>query len=209
MAKVKTKDKDKQEKPVEVPEDHDNIVRHRDSKAVTVVVSRTVFPGYEKEYDAWVRKISEAARQSPGNTGVTMLIPEPGKGGLHHVIFNFEDEKSMHIWETSYIRQKLSHEADAFSKRSRQMQTGLETWFSIPDCPELETPPSWKQAIVTFLGVFLGSSLIIYVLDLFWKGPNFWAFNAVVGAILVSLLTWIIMPVFSRYLFRRWLYRNK
>jgi uncharacterized protein len=189
-------------------EDHDDIIK-RVGNAVTIVVSRTVFPGFEKEYDAWVRKLADEARKSPGNTGVTMLIPEPGKGGLHHIIFNFADEKSMHIWETSYERQKLSHEADAFSKRSRQMQTGLETWFSIPECPELDTPPHWKMAAVTWVGVFLGSCGIILIIDLFWKDHNFWAFNAVVGALLVSLLTWVVMPIFSRYVFRKWLYKNK
>jgi uncharacterized protein len=189
-------------------EDQDEIIK-RVGDAVTIVVSRTVFPGYEKEYDAWVRKLADEARKSPGNTGVTMLIPEPGKGGLHHIIFNFADEKSMHIWETSYERQKLSHEADAFSKRSRQAQTGLETWFSIPECPELDTPPHWKMALVTWIGVFLGSCGIIAILDLFWVPHNFWAFNAVVGALLVSLLTWVVMPIFSRYIFKKWLYKNK
>jgi uncharacterized protein len=205
----KVKNKDKKIETVQVESPHEDRIVQRDGKSVTVVVSRTIFPGYEKEYDAWVRKLSEAARQSPGNTGITMLIPEQGKPGLHHIIINFIDEKSMHIWETSYVRQKLSHEADAFSKRSRQMQTGLETWFSIPECPELDTPPHWKMAAVTFIGVFLGSCGIIKLVEIFWKQPNFWAFNAVVGALLVSLLTWAVMPVFSRYIFRKWLYRNK
>jgi antibiotic biosynthesis monooxygenase (ABM) superfamily enzyme len=137
-----------------------------------------------------------------------MLIPEPGKGGLHHVIMNFADEKSMHIWETDYARQKLSHEADAFSRRSRQMATGLETWFSVPDCPELDTPPHWKMAMVTTLAVYLASLVIIWVLELFWHDRNFFLFNLVVGILVVSSLTWVIMPLFSRFIFRKWLYRR-
>ena len=176
-------------------------------KAVTVVVSRRVFPGHEKDYDEWVKKLADAAKESPGNTGVTILVPSRGQAGLHHVVMYFADEKSMHQWETSYIRQKLSHEADAFSRRIRQEATGLETWFSIPECPELEAPPQWKMAIVTFIGVFLGSCGIIALIELFWKGPNFFAFNAVVGAVLVTVLTWVIMPIFSRYIFRKWLYK--
>ena len=178
-------------------------------KSVTVVVSRTVFPGYEKEYDAWVRKLSEVARQSPGNTGVTMLIPEPGKGGLHHVILNFADEKSMHIWETSYVRQKLSHEADAFSRRSRQEAIGLEAWFSIPECPELDTPPHWKMAIVTFLAVYVMSSIILPLVKLVFKDLNFFLEGILVAALLVVILTWVVMPFLSRHVFRKWLYRNK
>jgi antibiotic biosynthesis monooxygenase (ABM) superfamily enzyme len=207
MPRTKNKSKTLNAAPPKI-EDPDEILR-RNGKAATVVVSRSVFPGFEKEYDSWVKQISDAARESPGNTGVTVLLPEQKTGGLHHVIFHFADEKSMHIWETSYVRQKLSHEADAFSKRNRQVQTGLETWFSIPECPELETPPHWKMAIVTWIGVFLGSCGILYLIDLFWTKHNFFVFNAVVGALLVSLLTWVVMPILSRYVFRKWLYKNR
>jgi antibiotic biosynthesis monooxygenase (ABM) superfamily enzyme len=65
------------------------------------------------------------------------------------------------------------------------------------------------MAIVTFVGVFLTSIAIIPLIELVWQDRNFFAFNAVVGVILVSLLTWVIMPVLSRYIFRKWLYRNK
>jgi antibiotic biosynthesis monooxygenase (ABM) superfamily enzyme len=184
---------------------NDNIKTN--GKAITIVVSRTVFPGHEHDYDEWVKKLADAAKQSPGNAGVTILVPTKGQTGLHHVVMYFADEKSMHQWETSYVRQKLSHEADAFSRSIRQQETGLETWFSIPECPELETPPAWKMALVTFIGVFLASCGIIAILDLFWKQPEFFSFNAVVGALLVSLLTWVVMPFFSRYLFRKWLHR--
>ena len=176
-------------------------------KSVTVVVSRMVFPGHEREYDEWVRRLVAAARESPGNTGVTMLIPEPGKSGLHHVVLHFADEKSMHIWETSYVRQKLSHEADDFSRKSRQEATGLETWFSIPECPELETPPRWKMAIVTFIAVYVCSIIIIPLLKLVFKDTNFYLESILVSVLLVVILTWAVMPWLSRYVFRKWLYR--
>lgn len=177
-------------------------------KSVTVVVSRMVFPGHERDYDEWVRRLVAAAREAPGNNGVTMLMPESGKSGLHHVVFRFADAKSMHIWETSYTRQKLSHEADAFSRLSRQEATGLETWFSIPGCPELETPPQWKMAIVTFIGVYVLSVLIVKLNDFIFKNANFYLVNILTSAILVSILTWAVMPWFSRHVFRRWLYRK-
>ena len=178
-----------------------------EGKGVTVVVSRTVFPGHEKDYDKWVQRFAEEVKGFPGNTGLTFLVPAQGKGGLRHIVLYFKDNESLHRWEDSYLRQKFSFEADAFSRKYRQEATGLETWFAIPECPELESPPPWKMAIVTWVGVFLGSCLIIYLLELFWKTPNFWAFNAIVGAILVTALTWVIMPVFSRYIFRKWLHR--
>jgi antibiotic biosynthesis monooxygenase (ABM) superfamily enzyme len=176
-------------------------------KDVTVVVSRNVFPGHERDYDDWVRKMVAAAKEAHGNKGVTMLIPTPGKTGLYHLVLRFADEKSVHQWETSYVRQKLSHEADAFSRRSRQQATGLETWFSIPECPELETPPRWKMAVVTSIAVYILASIIVPLLDIFFEDVNFFLVNILTTVLLVGILTWAVMPWFSRYVFRKWLYR--
>jgi antibiotic biosynthesis monooxygenase (ABM) superfamily enzyme len=176
-------------------------------KAVTVVVSRIVFPGREKDYDDWVRRLVAAAAEAPGNSGVTMLVPEPGKSGLYHVILRFEDEKSVHLWETSYVRQKLSHEADVFSRRMRQEATGLETWFAVPECPELEAPPQWKMAAVTFPAVYILSIIIIPLLKLVLKDVSFYLETILVAGLLVAILTWLVMPFLSRHVFRKWLYR--
>jgi uncharacterized protein len=183
----------------------DRVVTMGDS--VTVVVSRRVNPGHERDYDDWVRRLVAAATQSPGNTGATMLIPAPGTPGLYHVVLRFADEKSVLQWETSYIRQKLSHEADAFSHRSRQEATGLETWFSIPECPELETPPRWKMAVVTFLAVYVMSIVIVRLLQWLFKDLNFFLESFLIAGLLVVILTWLVMPFFSRVVFRKWLYK--
>jgi antibiotic biosynthesis monooxygenase (ABM) superfamily enzyme len=175
-------------------------------KSVTVVVSRRVFPGHERDYDDWVRRLVEAATNAPGNTGATMLIPEPGARGLYHVVLRFANRKSVLQWETSYIRQKLSHEADAFSERSRQEATGLETWFSIPQCPELAPPPRWKMAVVTFIAVYILSVIIIPLQQLAWPEGNFYLENIITAVLLVVILTWAVMPFFSRVVFRKWLY---
>ena len=191
---------------VQDSQDEQDIIVPGEGKTVTVVVSRVVNPGHEHEYEEWVKKLTEAAREAPGNTGVTILVPTLGKTGLHHVVMHFADEKSMHQWETSYIRQKLSHEADAFSRRSRQVATGLETWFSIPECPELETPPNWKMVAVTFPAVYILSIIIIPLLHLAIN-LNLYVETIIVAGLLVSLLTWFVMPFLSRKVFRKWLYK--
>jgi antibiotic biosynthesis monooxygenase (ABM) superfamily enzyme len=183
----------------------DRIVREK--QGVTVVVSRRVYPGREKEYDDWVRRLVVASAETPGNQGVTLLVPEPGKTGLHHVVMRFADEKSMHIWETSYARQKLSHEADEFSRRVRQEATGLETWFSIPECPELEAPKPWKMASVTFLAVYVLSIAILKLLQWIFTDLNFYLEGFLVAFLLVGILTWAVMPFLSRVVFRKWLYK--
>ena len=185
----------------------DNDVIVSKGKSVTVVVSRTVFPGHERDYDEWVRRLVAAATQAKGNTGATMLIPAPGKTGLYHVVLHFANQESVHEWEDSYIRQKLSYEADAFSRRVRQEATGLETWFAIPECPELETPPRWKMAIVTSIAVYILASIIVRLEEIIFKEVNFYLLNILTTVLLVGILTWAVMPWFSRYVFRKWLYK--
>src|SRR3972149_1103957 len=114
---------------MEIETETDRIVTGK--QGVTVVVSRRVFPGHERDYDDWVRRLVAAATKAPGNTGATMLIPEPGKPGLYHVVLRFADEESVHRWEDSYIRQKLSPEADAFSVMHGRGGRGLETRCSL------------------------------------------------------------------------------
>jgi antibiotic biosynthesis monooxygenase (ABM) superfamily enzyme len=177
-------------------------------KSVTVVISRRILPGHERDYDEWVRKLVAAATQAPGNTGATMLIPEPGKPGLHHVVLRFADQESVHTWEDSYIRQKLSHEADAFSVRSRQEATGLETWFSIPECPELAPPPRWKMFLITSVAAYILTLIIVPLEQRFIESWPFPVLNILTCALLVGILTYAVMPWLSRYIFRRWLYRD-
>ncbi len=185
----------------------DNDIIVPEEKSVTVVISRRVFPGHERDYDEWVRRLVGAATEVPGNTGATMLFPEPGKPGLYHVVLRFVNRDSVHTWEDSYIRQKLSHEADVFSARSRQEATGLETWFSLPEHPEL-APPHWKMAIVTSIAVYIVSIIIVPLLEILFKGVNFYLLNILTVVLLVGILTWVVMPLFSRYVFRKWLYRE-
>ena len=174
---------------------------------ITIVVSRTLFPGREKEYGDWVRKLVTAAAEAPGNAGVTTLIPQRGKGGLHHVVIRFKDQASAEAWENSPIRIKLTAEADQFSRSHREAATGLETWFEIPECPQLDSPPHWKQAIVTFIGVYVVSTVVIKLLGLLHLGWNFFIDNILVSALVVAALTWAVMPVLTRVVFRKWLYK--
>jgi uncharacterized protein len=177
-------------------------------KAVTVVVSRKIHPGRERDYYEWARKLVIEATKAPGNTGATMLIPEPGKTGLHHLVLRFADHESVQAWENSAIRRELSNEADAFSTMSRQEATGLETWFSIPGCPELAPPPQWKMFLITFGAVYLLTSIIVPLQQRFIQSWPFAVENILTCVLLVGILTWAVMPWLSRRVFRKWLYRE-
>ncbi len=186
--------------------DNDTLVANK-GKAVTVVASRRVFPGHENDYRDWVHKMVDAANEAPGNLGSTLLIPESGKEGLRHLLLRFADRESVLKWEASYIRQKLSHEADSFSVHSRQEASGFETWFSIPECPEMAPPPKWKMFLITTLAVYISSTIIVLIQGRLEHSP-FLLGNILTSALVVGALTWGLMPWFSRYIFRKWLYKD-
>ena len=83
---------------------------------------------------------------------------------------------------------------------------GLDAWLNQPGTPMM-TPPRYKTAAATYLGV----CLVIFLLNITVGGPirallpawlSFFLFNACV----VALLTWVFMPLISSIL-SPWLFR--
>ena len=50
--------------------------KYRDkSKTVTSLISRSIKPGYEKDYDDWLRRFLEFERKALGYLGTTVVLP--------------------------------------------------------------------------------------------------------------------------------------
>ena len=83
--------------------------------------------------------------------------------------------------------------------------TGLEFWFTLPGHAAVKPPPPWKMALVTVLGLF---PLVLWLVPLLGQAfsslPGPLATLATVG-VMVSLMTWGIMPMLIR-IFRPWLF---
>ncbi|HEX4745562.1 MAG TPA: antibiotic biosynthesis monooxygenase [Gaiellaceae bacterium] len=177
-----------------------------DPDPVTVVVTRFVKPGREEDYKRWLARLIAASQDAPNSLGTVVLAPQPGESHTFRYIQRFADAASLRAWEDSDLRRRLSAEADRFSTSQRQVATGLETWFSVPEAPALPPPPKWKMAIVTFVAAYALTAIII-PREMAWL-PSSWSFylvNVITNALLVTLLTYVAMPVAARVL-RRWLY---
>jgi len=184
---------------IELPTDYQN--------EVTTVICRKIRPGYEKDYNDWVRRYLTLERKAPGYLGTTIIIPGGGKSPLRYIIRRFADKAAMERWDNSEESLRLLKEANDYSTRHYDTSTGLETWFALPDLKTLSQspPPRWKMAIVIFFAAYAISSLSRYILTPFigqWPILG----NAVIyTAILVVSLTYFALPVANRLL-RRWLY---
>ena len=170
----------------------------------TVVITRTVEPGREDDYRAWLVRLIKATETTPNNLGTVILTPTRAEPTVYRLIHRFADEDSLRAWEDSDVRRRLSAEADKFSTSHRQAATGFEAWFSVPGLPQA---PRWKMGVVTFFVAYALTAIII-PREMRWL-PHTWSFyttNIITNVLLSVLLTFVFLPLAARVL-RPWLYR--
>jgi hypothetical protein len=85
-----------------------------------------------------------------------------------------------------------------------QTLTGLETWFSLPNQP-LKSPPRYKMALVTWLGVFVTLAVLSRLLSPILSGLPILLNQLITTGLVVLVLTYLVMPRLTK-LFKKWLY---
>ena len=100
-----------------------------DSNVVTFVISRNIKPGYEKEYDDWLRRYLTIERKAPGYLGTTIIMPGGTKSAIRYIIQRYEDKASMTAWKDSQQSLNLIEEATItlyrITSRRRAWKHGL------------------------------------------------------------------------------------
>jgi antibiotic biosynthesis monooxygenase (ABM) superfamily enzyme len=175
------------------------------TRPVTVVISRIVAPGRERDYQHWMIRVLRAAAGFPNNLGAVILTPGAVEPNVHHLVHRFADEASLRAWESSETRRELSREADTFSTSRRQQRVGMEAWFQVPEAG-LPSPPKWKMAIAASVVIYALTSVVIPLQSRLLAAWPFALRNFVTAVLVVSLMTYVAMPVVGRLL-RNWLYR--
>ena len=174
----------------------------------TLVVSRRIRSGREKEYSDWVRRVIAAANEFPGYRGVTTLSPQGFDSDVRYVIWRFDNQKDLDNWERSEIRNKFFLEVQNYAEQRYEKATGMETWFSLPDMHRIAAPPRWKMFLVTTLAAFVVSFILRSILTPYLGGSPLILTSLIYSALLVGVLTYFAMPWLSR-LFRGWLYARR
>jgi uncharacterized protein len=172
---------------------------------VTLVVRRRVRPGQEAAFESLVSGVTQTLAGWPGHLGTGVVRPVPGQRE-YTLVVRFADAANAASWEESSERAAWIAEITPIldGESSLEQQPGLEFWFTPPGSPTLSQPRRWKMLLVTLLALY-PTSLLITVLI----GPALaqlpLALRALVqAALVVSLMTYLIMPVATRA-FRRWL----
>lgn len=178
------------------------------TRPVTVAVTRRVRPGLEREFDAWAREISEAAGRFPGHLGAGH-IRSAMQGGEHTIVYRFDTQEHFDAWQGSEERARLVERSRHLIEGEPRVETatGLEFWFHDPACPSSPPPRVWKQALLTWFGLYPTVLVVSYTVARLietWPLP---ARAVITTALSVLLMTWVVMPRVTR-LFRGWLGRT-
>ena len=128
------------------------------------------------------------------------------QGDSQYVLLRFASATDLDRWQRSGEYAALIREADALGPAGgySETETGMETWFTLPDKAAPSNPPAkWKMALTTWIGLFPIVVALGYVFRPF--GLPALLEQAVSTMIPVAMLTWVVMPVLTR-LFYAWLY---
>lgn len=180
------------------------------AEPATVVV--TACPVAGKEHD-WEQALGDWIRTSltfPGHLGCIVLKPQSPAERRYRIITKFDSPENMQHWYASPERQERVARLRALEVRPAEVQhlTGLETWFELPqdDAPvAAPPPPKYKMATIIWIAVYVTVLPLIGVLKPFTAPLPAALGSALLAAISVILMTWIVMPLLT-WIFRFWLF---
>ena len=174
------------------------------NEPIHVAITRKIKPGCEAEFQAALKEFFTKSFGHAGVQGASMLVPPPGSPSPEFgILRTFANARERDDFYASPMFQAWEERIKPLIEGEpvhRQLN-GLEAWFRSPQNP----PPRWKMAIATYLGVvpvIMSLSLTLGPLVRSW---NFVLNNLVFNACVVVLLTWVVMPIIARILYR-WLH---
>ena len=173
------------------------------------VITHTVARGAERRYEEWTKEILGAVSSHPGYLGREVLLPARG-GRKYTVIVRFDSEEHLMGWADSEARREfVGRAAELLEEGGRnEIRAGGDFWFT----PEAAPPPrAWKRFLLSTSAVYpLGLAIPHLLSPLFGLAPPLrhpLVAGLLVAAMMSGLLTFVIMPWYTR-LVRRWLYRD-
>ena len=173
---------------------------------VTIIVKRKAKPDRIKEFEAVMHGTTEDAMTFEGHLGANILRPTT-PGDYYRIVFKFDSMRNYLAWEGSALREKwLQRYAEvAQGEQELEVLSGLETWFTLPGGEALVPPPKYKMLIIVWISIFPMSLLFYYGLSPLLADIPIIAQIAISTILMVSLMTYVVMPVMSK-IFRRWLH---
>lgn len=173
----------------------------------TVVVNRRIKAGQEAAFEEAMRGFIAYAVNCPGSIAMTVLRPV-GDGRDYSVVSRFVDEAARAKFKATDAYVVWMKQLGELTEGAPQLveQGVLEEWLRPASVTApLVTPPRYKTALATFVGVYLLVITLNVTLGPLIAAWPFFLRHALFNACVVVLLAWVVMPLISRVL-RPWLY---
>jgi uncharacterized protein len=181
---------------------------------VTVVITRKVKAGREKDYEAWLLELQSQARGLPGYLGVTTQRPSATGPREYVSAIRFATLADLRAFESSELRSRhLALVADLVETDAVwERMTGLEFWFTPPPGTVVAQPSRPRMAVVMIVVVFglvlsIGAlvNAAAAMLPMSVPYPLRLLFTITLE---VLLMTYWLMPQITRRL-ARWIYPSQ
>lgn len=179
---------------------------------VSFIITHNVKPDHHDDYETWLRKIIDTAARHKGHLGAHVIRPARGNN-YYEIAVRFASLKDAENWIHSETRHKLVADVREHIQEPEKLhiKSGIDYWFTAATEGH-EPPPRWKQWLLTVSSVWPLSMLLPWLLGYLFKlVPALDVFGVrhlIQGMLLVFLLTYIIMPRYTRAV-SGWLNRKK
>lgn len=178
-------------------------------QSVALIITHTIKAGEESHYETWLADIHRAVSVWPGFLSREIFRPAHGSR-KYTSILRFAGLTELNRWIASPTRADFVAQVSHLLEQGDQVEihTGVDFWFT----PEsLKPPKPWKQFLLTLSAVYPLSLLIPRFLQLVIAALPPLGFEPLrallMAATLTGLLTFVIMPRYTR-LMKRWLYEE-
>ena len=167
---------------------------------ITVVRIHYVQQGCEARFETEFNRYLQEFTAIPGNLGLFIFRPGKYHDGVYRVVYKFASRTELDRWHTSptYLEWIETEKKLTIAPPATKEITGLETWFTLPGQNVVKPPTKVRQAVVTWFAVLPVSIFISLATGPFLDDAPFLIQKMVFVTLLVSLLTWVVMPVVSR-----------
>jgi antibiotic biosynthesis monooxygenase (ABM) superfamily enzyme len=175
---------------------------------VTTILKLKPKDGFEKDCLLWMQETANEASSFPGFVSKEIYRSAEEERLLLN-IFTFQSLEELQAWENSTRRKSQTSKGALYMERlvAKNQLTGLEFWFQ---SAETKQHPliKWKIVLVTVLVIFTLLNTLVPLLQIGFAALGFPALvKSLAGvSIMVSLMTYLIMPFVTKRL-GRWLIR--
>jgi uncharacterized protein len=177
------------------------------AESVASVSSWEVKSGHEEEFEHLGEEVMAAASRVHGHLSGTTLHEDGSTE--YHFVHSFAGHSELQRWLDSPERADLLERVSAIAERKGEPQriTGLEGWFAEAGSkpPAIVPPPRWKMWLASFLGAYPLVVLFQWLAAPELEDVPLLLRAALLPLVLLSLMTYLVMPVVTKLL-KRWLY---